>query len=109
MKREEVLAKSRKENEGRSDERELQILANASQMGMAVGVFVAALIVLFSRLIDEPLLGLSAWAVYFFMYGSRYLYHFVETKERHRLVRALVGMAFGVVFFVGMIVLGLSK
>ena len=109
MKREEVLAKSRKENEGRSDERELQILANASQMGMAVGVFVAALIVLFSRLIDEPLLGLSAWAGDFFMYGSRYLYHFVKTKERHRLVRALVGLAFGVVFFVGMIVLGLSK
>ena len=107
MNREEILAMSRKENEGKSDERELQIFSDASKVGMAVGALVAFLTVIFSRIIDVPILGLSAWSVYFLMYGSRHLVCFIKTKEKVRLVQALIGMVFGTACVVGMIVLGL--
>ncbi len=108
MNREEVLAKNRAENEGKSDERELQIFADASKVGMTVGGILAALIVIFSRIIDLPILGLGAWAVYFAMFGSRRLYQFLKTKERAKMAQAVIGIVFGLGCFVGMIVLGLK-
>lgn len=109
MNKEEILAKSRSEYDGKSDERELQIFANASKTGMAVGGVLAIIIVMFSRIADIPILGLSAWSVYFAMYGSRHLFHFLKTKERMNLIQAIIGIAFGIVCFIGMIVLGLQK
>ncbi len=107
MNRDEVLAKSRNENKN-GDEREIQILANSSKIGMAVGGILAAVIVVFSEIVNEPLLGLSAWAVYFSMFGSRRLYQFVQTKEKIRLLQAAIGIAFGLACFIGMIVLGIK-
>ena len=107
MNREEILAMSRKENEGKSDERELQIFSDVSKVGMTVGALVAFLTVIFSRIIDVPILGLSAWSVYFLMYGSRHLVYFIKTKEKVKLVQALIGLVFGTACVVGMIVLGL--
>ena len=109
MNREEILAKSRSENAGRSDERELQIMASASKLGMSVGALMASITALFSRAVDEPLLGLSAWALYFGMYGSRQLYHYVKTGERLRLIQAAAGIVLGLTFFAGMFAMGLSK
>ena len=109
MNKDEILAKSRKENEGKSDERELQIFANASKIGMAVGGIISVIIVIFSRIVDQPLLGLCAWAVYFGMLGSRHIYLFLKSKEKIRLVQALIGISFGLACFIGMIVLGLQK
>ena len=106
MNKEEILAKSRKESEGKADEREIQILANASKVGMAVGGIISVIIVLFSRIIDMPLLGLSAWTVYFLMFGSRRLYQFIMNKERARLVQAVIGIIFGFACFAGMIIIG---
>ena len=107
MNKDEILAKSRKENNG-GDEREIQILANSSKIGMAVGGILAAIIVLFSRIVNEPLLGLSAWTVYFAMFGSRRLNHFIQTREKIRLLQAIIGIVFGLACFAGMIVLGLQ-
>ena len=109
MNKEEILAKSRSEYEGKSDERELQILANASKTGMAVGGVLAMVIVMFSRIADIPILGFSAWSVYFAMYGSRHLFHFIKTKEKTELIQAIIGITFGIACFVGMIILGLKK
>jgi hypothetical protein len=108
MNREEILARNRAENEGKSDERELQIFADASKVGMTVGGILATLIVIFSRIIDLPILGLGAWAVYFAMFGSRRLYQFLKTKERAKMAQAVIGIVFGLGCFVGMIVLGLK-
>lgn len=107
MNKDEILAKSRKENKD-GDEREIQILANSSKIGMAVGGILAVLIVLFSRLVNEPMLGLSAWAVYFSMFGSRRLYQFFKTNEKIRLFQAIIGIVFGIACLAGMIVLGLQ-
>ena len=109
MNKEEILEKNRKENAGKADEREVQILANASKIGMAIGCILAAIIVLFSRIIDEPLLGLGAWVVNFAMFGGSHIYRFIKTKERVRLIQAIVAITFGLACFIGMIVLGLQK
>lgn len=108
MNREEILARNRMENEGKSDERELQIYADASQLGMAVGGILAAIIVIFSRIVGIPVLGFGAWALYFSMFGSRRLYQYMKTKERVNLAQAVIGIVFGFGCFVGMIVLGLQ-
>lgn len=108
MNKEEILAKSRKENR-EGDEREAQILANASKIGMTVGGILAAVIVLFSRVVDEPMLGLSAWAVYYFMFGSSRLYQYIRNQERVRMVQAVIGFLVGTMCFAGMIILGLLQ
>ena len=109
MNREEILEKNRAESEGREDERELQISADASKVGMAVGGILSVLIVLFSKIVDVPILGLAAWAVYFTMFGSRRAYQYAKTKEKARLVQAIIGIVLGLTFTVGMVVLGLQK
>lgn len=107
MNKDEILAKSRSENKD-GDERELKILADSSKVGMAIGGILSVMIVAFSRIVEEPLLGLAAWTVYFSMFGSRRLYQFIKTNEKVRLVQALIGILFGVACFVGMIFLGLQ-
>ena len=109
MNREEILARNRKENEGKSDERELQIYADASQVGMAVGGILAVLMVLFSRIVKAPIIGFGAWALYFSMFGSRRLYQYMKTKEGARLAQAIVGIVCGLGCLIGMIVVGLQK
>lgn len=108
MNKDEILAKSRNENRA-GDEREVQILANSSKIGMAVGGILSAIIVLFSRVVNEPLLGLSAWTVYFSMFGSRRFYQFVQTNVKVRLLQAIIGIVFALACFVGMIILGLQQ
>ena len=63
---------------------------------MAVGGILAAIIVLFSRIIDVPILGLGAWAVYFAMFGSRRLYQYMKTKEGAGLSQAQLAEMVGV-------------
>ena len=92
MNREEILAMNRKESEGKEDERELKIFADASKIGMAVGGILSVLIVLFSRIVDIPVLGFAAWAVYFAMFGSRRAYQYAKTKEPKRLAQAIIGI-----------------
>ena len=108
MNKNEILAKSRKENRA-GDEREIQIVANSSKIGMAVGGILSSIIVVFSRIVDEPLLWLSAWAVYFSMFGSRRLYQFIQNKEKIRLLQVIIGIVFDFACFGGMIILGLQK
>lgn len=108
MNKEEILKKSRLENK-EMDERELQILADASKIGMAAGGILSVIIIIFSRIADIPLIGLSAWSIYFSMYGSRHLYAFIKTKEKIRLVQTIIGITFGLACFIGLIVFGLQK
>ena len=109
MNREEILAMNRKESEGKEDERELKIFADASKIGMAVGGILSVLIVLFSRIVKLPVLGFAAWAVYFAMFGSRRAYQYAKTKEKARLAQAIVGIVAGTACIVGMVIMGLQK
>ncbi len=108
MDKHEILAKSRIENKD-GDEREMQILANASKVGMSVGAIVSVVFVILAKVINEPILGLSALSVYFLMFGSRRLYQFIKTKEKARLSHAVFCIVFGVAYFIGILYLGLKK
>ena len=107
MNKEEILAQSRKDNNGKTDEREAHLLAKSSQIGMCVGGILAALIVLYSEIVEIPVLGLAAWSVYFLMFGSSHLYRFIKTKEKVQLVQTLIGLIVGTACLVGMIIVGL--
>ena len=108
MNKKEILEKSRKDNEGKLDERELQIYANSSKIGMAIGGILSIIIVIYSRIFEIPLLGLSAWAVYFSMYGTSHLYKFIFTKDKVELFQSIIGILFGSACFIGMIILGIK-
>ena len=109
MNREEILAKSRQENLGQQDEREAMIISDASRVGMTVGGVLSVIMVMISKLFSAPMLGLSAWSVYFAMYGSRYAYQYAKTKENSCLIKAIIGLVAAVVFFVSLIVLMRQK
>ena len=84
-------------------------MANGSKIGMAVGGAFAMIMVLIAELINTPLLGLSAWTVYFSMYASRQLYCYIITKEKRNLIQAIIGMFCTLAFFLAMIILGVTK
>ncbi len=109
MNREEILAMNRKENEGREDEREMRILADAARVGMTVGGILCVLMVFFARILEIPILAFGAWAVYFAMFGSYRAYQYSETKARTNLVQAIIGIAVGTAFIVATVVMGLQR
>ncbi len=109
MNKEDILKKSRDENEGKSDEREIQISSSAARIGMTVGGILSLIIVVFSKIVDVPLVGLSALTIYFCMFGSRHLYYFKYTKDKLMLIMGLIGSIGGLAYFIGMIVLGLQQ
>ena len=94
MNKEEILKMSRDENTGKQDERELKVFADASKFAVAAGGILAVIFVMISRLFNEPLLGLSAWVLFFTMYGSRHLYCYFKLKGKYKLVQSII--AFGV-------------
>ena len=53
MNKKEILEKSRKENNGKLDEREIQIYANSSKIGMAIGGMLSIIIVIYSRIFEK--------------------------------------------------------
>lgn len=107
MNKDEILAKSRKEHEGREDERELQIATNADQIGMLCGGALAAIIACVSRFMDTPLAAFSALTIYLTMLGSSRLYQFIHTKKKSKLFQAVVGLAGGLVYLILLIKVGL--
>lgn len=108
MNKDEILARSREENEGKADERELQIQANASEIGMIVGGLLSVIIIVFSQIADAPLAGLAVLAVYLSMVGSKQLFHFIKTRKKTSLLLGIIGMTAGLACLGGMIVLGLQ-
>ena len=109
MNKEEILMKSRQEYAGQQDERDMRILADASKVGMAAGGVISMVMVMLSKVFDAPILGTSAWTVYFSMYGSRCLYQYLKFKNNSWLFKAIVGIAAAIVFLVATILIGLKK
>jgi len=101
MNKEEILAKSRKENRG-TDEQEQQVLANAGRIAFIAGVVICMLIALLDTvlwIIDDSLhdvkLVLCSWGVYLLMSGVSFLYKYVKLRRVHELVNAVFQLAAG--------------
>ena len=103
MEKEIVLELSRKENEGRHDEREMNAYGNASKVGMLVGGVLCVVLVLLSEFLFKiPEIGLAAWLVYFAMQGSHSISLYMQLKKRSRLIYGIVYLAFSFLFLVAL-------
>jgi len=105
MDREEILKRSRKENEGQHDEREMAAHGHASRVGMLVGAFVCVALVLASEFIFHiPEIGWVGWLVYFTMQGTGNIVLFKDLGNRKSLIWGVVELVFAVLFAVVLVV-----
>lgn len=99
MNKEDILKMSRRENEGKLDEREAAALGKASRVGMLVGAFLCVAFILVSSFVwNRPELSLAGWMVYFAMQGSSNLVLFRYLKTRSKLVYGMAELVFAFVF-----------
>ena len=106
MNKEEILELSRKENEGKQDEREILAYGEAGRNGMAVGGIICAILVFLSEfLFNIPEIGLASWLVYFAMYGANRLTLYVKLKERKHLFSGIITLVTSALFAVALCVI----
>jgi hypothetical protein len=104
MNKEEILKMSRKENDGKPDERELNALGKASRVAMAVGLFFCVALVLICRyVLDCPEMALAGWMIYFVMRASNDIVLFVNLKEKSKLIYGIISLLFAVAFAVAFV------
>lgn len=103
MNKEEILELSRKENEGKYDEREILAYGNAGRNGMAVGGILCAILVFLSEMLfNAPEIGLASWMVYFAMFGTNRVTLYVNLKERKHLLAGIITLTASVLFAVAL-------
>ena len=109
MNKEDILELSRKENEGKQDERENAAYGEAGRNGMAVGGLICAILVFLSELLfNVPEIGLASWLVYFAMYGTHRVTLYDKLKERKHLIAGIITLITSVLFAVALCVVSLG-
>ncbi len=99
MEKDDILKRSRAENQGRQDERELAAGGTAAKVGMLTGSLVCVALVFVGKLLlHDGRVGLVAWLVYFAMEGSRNLALYKELRTRYNLIWGIIEIAFAVAF-----------
>lgn len=98
MDKDEILARSRKENKDR-DFVEAEAMAKANSIAISVGIMVCGLLsilhVIFLETVDY-----SVWVVYFSVLAATMIVKYVRLRRRHELVIGLFYAACCVMFFV---------
>ena len=101
MNRDEILKRSRQENAGKHDEREMAAYGSASRVGMLVGAFVCIALILASEfLFHIPEIALVGWLVYFAMQGASNVALFTKLKTRKQLILGIVELLLAAAFAV---------
>ena len=91
MNKEDVLALSRKENEGKCDERENAILNQSSKLSSAIGGLVCVLLAFIVDIVfDKPEISLCAWLVYFAMSCTKHWTLYAGMKKRSDLIYGII-------------------
>lgn len=102
MTKEEILEKSRKENKS-GDEREKEILSDATKYSYIVMIFFAAFYSFIRSQKGEPMMDLPA--VCCASAFTNFIYRFIKTKEKSYLVVAVItliaGIGASIRFFMG--------
>ena len=98
MDKDEILARSRKENKDR-DFVEAEALAKANSIALSVGIMICGLLSLLHVIFLETV-DYSVWTVYFSVLATVMLVKYVKLRRRHELVIGLLYAAFCVIFFV---------
>lgn len=101
MDKNEILEKSRKENDHKPDERELFVNGKASAVGTSVGILLCALVILLEALLTENYVATpAAWTVYWGIFAAIHTYKFAKLKQKHELVWGILGCVLSVLFLV---------
>ena len=101
MDREKILEMSRKDNEGKHDEREMIAFGNASRLGLLVGALVCVALVFASELVFHiSEIGLVGWLVYFAMQGSANIALYRDLKSRWNLIWGIIALFLAAAFAV---------
>jgi len=102
MEKEEILLKSRQENEGKPDELEIAALGMASRIGMFVGGVLCIVLVLVSRwILKRDDIALAGWMVYAAMQACSNLALYKFLKRKEKLVSSIIWTVFAVAFIIG--------
>lgn len=98
MDKDEILAKSRKENKD-MDFVEAEALAKANSIALSVGIMVCGLLSVLSAIIKEHV-DYAAWTVYFSALATQMIVKYVKLRRRHELLIGLFYAVCCVMFFV---------
>ena len=106
MNREEILNKSRNENEV-YDERERNVHTKSSAIAKAVGVALGFIIALIESVFFErpSIASMSAFSVCFAMDAVESWYRFINLKDKFNLIKSILFSVFAIAFIVGLSVL----
>ena len=98
MDKDEILAKSRKENKD-MDLVEAAVLSKANGIALSVGLMVCGLLSILHIIFLEDM-DYSVWVVYFSALTTTMIFKYVKLRKRHELVIGLFYAACFVMFFV---------
>lgn len=101
MNKQEILEKSRKENQ-KHDERELAALARAGQIAASVGGLVCAVILVLEASLSSfnSRVVFSIWAVYLAITGTTLLVKYIKLHKKHELIFGAFQLALAALFFI---------
>ena len=89
--KEDILALSRKENDGKCDERESFIVSKASKISQAVGGLICVLLAFLTGfVVDKPEIALCSWLVYFAMSATEHWILYSKLKKRVDLIFGVI-------------------
>lgn len=106
MNKDDILAKSRAENQG-SDEFEKQVLEKAGKIAAQVGMVVCCIIAAASVAVTDHINN-ACWVIYFSIHATTFWTKYRYTKKSHELMLAAVSTLVGLIF-AGMFIMELVR
>ena len=98
MNKDDILARSRAENQG-GDEFEKLALEQAGKLSAQVGMVVCCVIAAASVLVTGRL-NHTCWVIYFSIYATLFWSKYRRLKKRHELILAVISTGVGLLFAV---------
>ena len=100
MNKEDILKMSREENNGKYDERELDIMKSASKVGMSVGAFLSVVLVLIGYFVLHSVaVAMAGWTVFLAMVGSSNIVTYIYLRKKSKLIYGVGNIVFSVLAF----------
>lgn len=96
MNKDDILAKSRAENQG-SDEFEKQVLEKAGKLSAQVGLIMCCFIATYS-VIRTGRMNYGSWAIYFSIHTTLFWTKYAHLRKRHELLMAVISTLVGLLF-----------
>ena len=98
MNREEILEKSRRENEG-TDEMELVVLNLAGKLAAQIGIVICCIVAVLQAAFTDST-SYESWMIYFSILGTLFTVKYSILRKKHELLLAILYSALFVFFTV---------